>query len=139
MRLESCKRLGIGGTTGISRMSSERSASIDSTDEDSKIRLDDPSLRLHIADSPTNPPELSFGDFTKNSSATKDGKHTLDFDPNMNTHTAMDAHLPKVWQQELNIYYGIVKFVEIDFVEIVVSESQQSLVELRLNKQIKLS
>lgn len=96
MRLESCKRLGIGGSTGISRLSSERSASLDSTDEDSKIRLDDPSLRLHIADSPTNPPELSFGDLNKNGSATKDDKTTLDFDPNMNTHTATHAYLPKV-------------------------------------------
>lgn len=96
MRLESCKRLGIGGSSGIGRLSTERSASLESTDEDSKIRLDDPSLRLHIADSPTNPPELSFEDLAKNSSAVKDSKTMLDFDPNMNTHTATDAHLPKV-------------------------------------------
>lgn len=96
MRLESCKRLGIGGSSGMSRLSSERSASLDSTDEDSKIRLDDPSLRLHLAESPTTPPEISFGDLAKSNSASKDIKSGLDFDPNMNTHTAKDAHLPKV-------------------------------------------
>lgn len=96
MRLESCKRLGIGGSTSISRLSTERSASLDSTDEDSKIRLDDPSLRLQIAESPTNPPELSFEDFAKSGIVVKDSKTVLDLDPNMNTHTATDAHFPKV-------------------------------------------
>lgn len=96
MRLESCKRLGIGGSSGISRLSTERSSSVDSTDEDSKIRLDDPSLRLQIMDSPTSPTVLSFGDLTKNDSPSKEDTKMLHFDPNMNTHTATDAHLSKV-------------------------------------------
>lgn len=97
MRLESCKRLGIG-SSGVGRLSTERSSSLDSTDEDSKIRLDDPSLRLQIIDSPTAPPDINFADLGSKlcTSPPKDGKTPVDLDPNMNTHTAMDAHLPKV-------------------------------------------
>lgn len=96
MRLESCKRLGLVGSSGISRLATERSSSLDSTDEDSKIRLDDPSLRLQLADSPVSPTELSFSDIAKSGNSIKDSKTTLNLDPNMNTHTATDAHVPKV-------------------------------------------
>ncbi|XP_019864834.1 ecotropic viral integration site 5 ortholog isoform X2 [Aethina tumida] len=60
MKLESLKerRSGSGG----GRQPNERSSSIDSTDDDTKIRLDDPSLRLQLAESPTAQPELTFAD-----------------------------------------------------------------------------
>lgn len=60
MKLESLKerRSGSGG----GRQPNERSSSIDSTDDDTKIRLDDPSLRLQLAESPTTQPELTFAD-----------------------------------------------------------------------------
>lgn len=92
MKLESCKRLGIGGSSaGIGgRLPTERSSSLDSTDEDSKIRLDDPSLRLQIVDSPTNPPDITFGEFVENSSKTS----SMDLDSNINTHTAANAQHP---------------------------------------------
>lgn len=47
-----------------------RSPSVDSTDDD-KIRLDDPSLRLTIADSPTSH-DHPFGDFSPAVSSDKD-------------------------------------------------------------------
>ncbi|KAL3285171.1 hypothetical protein HHI36_019290 [Cryptolaemus montrouzieri] len=61
MRLECFKKRWIGN--GSERLQSERSSSVDSTDDDTKFRADDPSLRLTIADSPTNP-DHPFGDFT---------------------------------------------------------------------------
>lgn len=60
MRLESRKCVG----NGSARLQSLRSSSIDSNDEDNRIRLDDPSLRLSI-DSPhlqTEPTEPNFNE-----------------------------------------------------------------------------
>jgi hypothetical protein len=87
MRLESFKRRIIAGG---GRLPSERSSSIDSTDDDTKIRLDDPSLRLNIVESPTSKSELNFSELCHNPSLKSDGKTELD--PNMNTHTTLDAH-----------------------------------------------
>lgn len=56
------------------RIQSERSSSIDSTDEDSKF--DDPSLTLTIAPvSPVEPPKTSFGEL---------GEKSIPKDANMN-------------------------------------------------------
>ncbi|KAF7271054.1 hypothetical protein GWI33_016018 [Rhynchophorus ferrugineus] len=50
---------------------SDRSPSIDSTDDDSKFRVDDPSLHLTIAPvSPTEPPETTFADMAEKEAAT---------------------------------------------------------------------
>lgn len=74
MRLDTHKRRA-GGL-----LSAQRSCSVDSTDEDFKIRLDDPSLRLTILESPDEPPTFSFGDAA--------GNDKLKMDANMNTHNA---------------------------------------------------
>ena len=94
MRLESFKRRII---TGGGRLPSERSSSIDSTDDDTKIRLDDPSLRLNIVESPTSKSELTFNELCNNPSVKNDGK--IELDPNMNTHTSVDAHEGKCAQK----------------------------------------
>lgn len=63
MRLESFKRRWIGDSK--SRLTPDCSSSFDSADEDAKIRLDDPSLRLTIAESPSptsERPEINFSD-----------------------------------------------------------------------------
>ncbi|XP_008191344.2 ecotropic viral integration site 5 ortholog isoform X2 [Tribolium castaneum] len=90
MRLESFKRRIIAGG---GRLPSERSCSIDSTDDDPKIRLDDPSLRLNLVESPTSKSELTFSDMCQNPTLKNDNK--VDLDPNMNTHTTIDAHEEK--------------------------------------------
>lgn len=76
MRLESFKRRIVSGNN---RVNSERSSSIDSTDDDAKIRLDDPSLRLNIMDSsPTSKSELTFSEMCPT---------LMKNDPNMNSTT----------------------------------------------------
>ncbi|XP_060519386.1 ecotropic viral integration site 5 ortholog isoform X3 [Cylas formicarius] len=58
IRLE--RRSAISGT---SRLHSDRSLSIDSTDDDSKFRADDPSLRLNLApESPSGLPDAIFAE-----------------------------------------------------------------------------
>lgn len=84
MRLESFKRRIISGG---GRLPSERSFSIDSTDDDTKFRLDDPSLRLNLVESPTSKSELTFSEMCQN--------NKIELDPNMNTHTTLDAHEEK--------------------------------------------
>lgn len=80
MRLESFKRR---ITSGNNRVNSERSSSIDSTDDDAKIRLDDPSLRLNIMDSsPTSKSELTFSELCP---------ILMKNDPNMNTTTTQHS------------------------------------------------
>lgn len=91
MRLESCKRSRANGNT---RLSTERSSSIDSTDEDSKIRLDDPSLRLQIIDSPTSPPELTFDDLGKAIGARDEKK--VDLNPNVNAYVTAGEYTNSV-------------------------------------------
>lgn len=86
MRLES--RHWIGNSAAI-RSQTERSSSIDSTDDDAKIRLDDPSLHLNLTDSPTSQPDLMFSDLCNNST-NKSSK--TDNDRNMNTHTERPTH-----------------------------------------------
>lgn len=49
MRLESFKKRWSGQK--IDRLHSEKSTLIESTDEDAKIRLDDPTLSLNLTDS----------------------------------------------------------------------------------------
>lgn len=87
MRLESFKRHWIGNNAAI-RSQTERSSSIDSTDDDTKIRLDDPSLHLNLTDSPTSQPELSFSDLCNNTNKSP----KMDNDHNMNTHTERPTH-----------------------------------------------
>lgn len=79
MRLETFKRRVVSGS---GRLYSQRSLSIDSTDDDSKIRLDDPSLRLNISESLTSKSEL----------ASHNSEKSGEPDTNMNTHTTLDAH-----------------------------------------------
>ncbi|XP_074039117.1 ecotropic viral integration site 5 isoform X4 [Leptinotarsa decemlineata] len=80
-------RLERGGTGyGGGRLSGDRSSSIDSTEDDSKLVLEDPTLRLSISDSPTtSPQEPNFCEISNT-------KRNLDLAPNMNTHTAVDVH-----------------------------------------------
>ena len=60
MRLEALRKRWIGNGNQCLQ---SRSSSVDSTDDDIKFRLDDPSLRLTIADSPTSH-DHPFGDFS---------------------------------------------------------------------------
>ncbi|KAF2900502.1 hypothetical protein ILUMI_05682 [Ignelater luminosus] len=99
MRLESFKARWIG--SGNLLLQSQRSPSIDSTDDDARIRLDDPSLRLNIAESPSpqsDPSELNFNDMCNNSKDLKRDSSKIELDPNMNntttahTTTTTDAH-----------------------------------------------
>lgn len=89
MRLESRKCIG----NGSARLQSLRSSSIDSNDDDNRIRLDDPSLRLTI-DSPhllqqTDPMEL-------NNYETSIKEH----DKNMNTTTQYNNNANDAQQQQ---------------------------------------
>lgn len=93
MRLESRKCIGNGST----RLQSLRSSSIDSNDEDNRIRLDDPSLRLTI-DSPhlqTEPTEPNFNEQQYESSSLIPGgdSNKNEHDKNMNTASSRDAHV----------------------------------------------
>lgn len=93
MRLESFKARWIGN--GSTRLQQERSSSVDSNDEDVKIRLDDPSLRLNIAESPSPQSELMELNFNEsnspNSNSEDKGDAILKADTNMNTHPLSDA------------------------------------------------
>ncbi|XP_056644349.1 ecotropic viral integration site 5 ortholog isoform X2 [Diorhabda sublineata] len=60
LRLERSKGGYVGG-----RLSGDRSSSIDSTDDDSRLVLDDSTLRLNIVDSPTSSNELNFSELSK--------------------------------------------------------------------------
>lgn len=61
MRLESSKRRWIGNRgDSDQKFQTDCSSSFDSTDDESKIRLDDPALRLNIAESPS--PTYETGD-----------------------------------------------------------------------------
>ncbi|CAH1180184.1 unnamed protein product [Phaedon cochleariae] len=104
-------RLRRGGTgyAGGGRISGDRSSSIDSTDDDSKLLLEDPTLRLTIVDSPTSPvspnlPDISETDtpqVSETNSAkicetdTPKGKLRLDLDPNMNE-AEVTRNVPRV-------------------------------------------
>lgn len=79
MRLESFKRRWIGN--GSSRLQTDCSSSFDSTDEDAKIRLDDPTLHLTIAESPS--PSTDSAELKFNYSSTKSDSKS-DASSNMN-------------------------------------------------------
>lgn len=64
MRLESSKRRWIGDRGDSDPKLQDCSSSFDSTDDESKIRLDDPALRLNIAESPS--PTYETGDLNFN-------------------------------------------------------------------------
>lgn len=97
MRLE-CRSRG-----GVPRLQTGRSSSIDSNDEDIRIRLDDPSLRLNLNDSPSPPnsadhliehhlqhfQQHGIGDSGDSISCTSPNlkNKTIDLDTNMNAHT----------------------------------------------------
>lgn len=106
MRLE-CRTRG-----GIIRLQTGRSSSIDSNDEDIRIRLDDPSLRLTLNDSPSPPQSADhlvehhpqhfsnqhqiYADaHTITSTSPNCKSKIMDLDPNMNTHrpSLNSAHL----------------------------------------------
>ncbi|XP_031343186.1 ecotropic viral integration site 5 ortholog isoform X1 [Photinus pyralis] len=81
MRLESFKARWIG--TDNKLLQPHRSPSIESNDDDARIRLDDPSLRLHIAESPSPQSDtIEFFDVCKESK--RDSK--VELDSNMNAH-----------------------------------------------------
>lgn len=87
MRLESFKARWIG--KGNTRLKTDRSSSIDS-EEESRIRIDDPSLRLDLMESPSpnsDTTELNFNDFTD-----PKRENRLKLDTNMNTHVSLDAN-----------------------------------------------
>ncbi|XP_018567801.1 ecotropic viral integration site 5 ortholog isoform X1 [Anoplophora glabripennis] len=88
MRLESYQKGGLGNGSGL--LSTDRSSSIDSTDDDIKFRFDDPTLRLDLADSPTTPPELNFSDLSK-TAVPKNGDGDK-LDANRNKHSAPEVH-----------------------------------------------
>lgn len=73
MRLESSKRRWIGDRGNSDpKLQTDCSSSFDSTDDESKIRLDDPALRLNIAESPSPTYEagdLNFNDLCVNKDA----------------------------------------------------------------------
>lgn len=90
MRLE-CRSRG-----GIARLQTGRSSSIDSNDEDIRIRLDDPSLRLTLNDSPSPPQSADhlienhpqhFQNQVFDESSPSLKTKIMDLDPNMNAHT----------------------------------------------------
>lgn len=89
MRLESFKARCIG--SGSTLLHSQRSPSIDSNDDDARIRLDDPSLRLQIAESPSpssDNPDFTFNDVCNNSSNKEQKRDSkVELDPNMNAHS----------------------------------------------------
>lgn len=77
MRLESFKRRWIGDSNP--KLQTDCSSSFDSTDDESKIRLDDPALRLNIAESPSPTYEagdLNFNDFCANKITVNSNKVT---------------------------------------------------------------
>lgn len=79
MRLESFKARWIGNDSSLSH--TQRSPSIDSNDDDSRIRLDDPSLRLNLAESPSpqhDSSELNFTDVCNYNNSKSDSKLELE-------------------------------------------------------------
>lgn len=94
MRLESFKARWIG--SGNPSLQPQRSPSIDSSEDDARIRVDDPSLRLQISESPSPLPPDHHGSgdiFTYPAAA----KPPTALDSNMNT-TTQPPH-PQVWQE----------------------------------------
>lgn len=82
MRLESFKRRWIGDSNP--KLQTDCSSSFDSTDDESRIRLDDPTLRLNIAESPSPTYEagdLNFNDFCANKSPLTSNKLSSDVIP----------------------------------------------------------
>lgn len=82
MRLEAFKRRWIGDKDP--KLQTDCSSSFDSTDDESKIRLDDPTLRLHIAESPSPTYEagdLNFNDFCISKGAVTTGKLSAEMVP----------------------------------------------------------
>lgn len=71
------------------RLSGDRSSSIDSTDEDSRLVLDDPTLRLTIMDSPTSNTEPNFSELTKSITSKP---NRLDLESSTNAHTNLDVN-----------------------------------------------
>lgn len=73
MRLESSKRRWLGDRgDNDTKLQTDCSSSFDSTDDESKIRLDDPTLRLNIVESPSPTYEtgdLNFSDLCINKGA----------------------------------------------------------------------
>lgn len=99
MRLESRKCIGNGST----RLQSLRSSSIDSNDDDNRIRLDDPSLRLTI-DSPhllqtdpiePNNYENSFKEHDKNMNTTQYNNNAIDARQQQQHHHQQQQHISK--------------------------------------------
>ncbi|XP_050509320.1 ecotropic viral integration site 5 ortholog isoform X1 [Diabrotica virgifera virgifera] len=85
LRLERNK---LGFASG--RLSGNRSSSIDSTDEDSRLVLEDSMLRLNIVDSPTTNNEPNFSELSKSASA-RNGK--IEVDSNAKAHTKLDVYI----------------------------------------------
>lgn len=79
MRLESFKRRWIGD--GNPKLQTDCSSSFDSTDDECKFRIDDPTLRLNIAESPSPTYEagdLNFNDLCLNKGTVTSNKLTTD-------------------------------------------------------------
>ncbi|XP_018335446.1 ecotropic viral integration site 5 ortholog isoform X2 [Agrilus planipennis] len=65
--------------TATLRLPTQRTSSMDSSEEDTRIRVDDPSLRFHLPESPTFPPSSNLLPQRRSSSTSSDV-----VDPNMN-------------------------------------------------------